>query len=114
VVKETTGPAHAGPLFVELCLANVLYVLYLLEKGVVMRSFPSTDITRKSGQILDQADRGPVSITRYNRPRYVVMSVEYYERLTHLNPRTVHTLDNVDPDMQQEMLDAIDKELSRE
>ena len=79
-----------------------------------MRSFPSTAITRKSGEILEQADRSPVSITRYNRRRYVVMSAEHYDRMTHQNPRSVHTLDNVDPDMRQEMLDAIDKELKGE
>ena len=79
-----------------------------------MRSFPSTAITRKSGEILEQADRSPVSITRYNRRRYVVMSAEHYDRMTHQNPRSVHTLDNVDPDMRQEMLHAIDKELKGE
>ena len=79
-----------------------------------MRSFPSTNITRKSGEILEQADRGPVLITRYNRRRYVVMSADHYDKLTHQNPRTVHTLENVDPDMRQEMLDTIDKELNRE
>ena len=79
-----------------------------------MRSFPSTAITRRSGEILEQVDRSLVSVTRYSRWRYVVMSAEYYDRMTHQNPRSVHTLDNVDPDMRQEMLNAIDKELKRE
>jgi len=34
------------------------------------------------------------------------------EWLTHQNPRIVHSLDNVGPDMRQEMLDAIGRELS--
>ena len=55
-----------------------------------MRSFPSTNITRKSSEILEQADRGPVFITRYIRPRYVVMSADHFDRLTHQNLRTVH------------------------
>jgi len=36
------------------------------------------------------------------------------EWLTHQNPRIVHSLDNLGPDMRQEMLDAIGRELSRE
>ena len=36
------------------------------------------------------------------------------EWLTHQNPRIVHSLDNLGPDMRQEMLDAIHWELSRE
>ena len=79
-----------------------------------MRSYPSTAITWKSGEILEQADCSRVTITRYNHRRYVVMSAEHYDRMPRQNSRSVHTLDNVDPDMRQEMLDAIDKELNRE
>ena len=79
-----------------------------------MRSFPSSDITRRSGELLEQAERGPVSITRYNRPRYVVMTADHYERLARQNPRTAHGLDDVDAEMRADMLMAIDRELARD
>jgi prevent-host-death family protein len=46
-----------------------------------MKHFPSSAITRDSGELLHSADTEPVAITRYSRPRYVLMSVDHYERL---------------------------------
>ncbi|MBW7921163.1 MAG: type II toxin-antitoxin system prevent-host-death family antitoxin [Rubellimicrobium sp.] len=46
-----------------------------------MKHFPSSAITRDSGELLHSADTAPVAITRYSRPRYVLMTMEHYERL---------------------------------
>lgn len=46
-----------------------------------MKHFPSSAITRDSGELLHSADSEPVAITRYNRPRYVLMTLDHYERL---------------------------------
>lgn len=46
-----------------------------------MKHFPSSAITRESGELLHSADTAPIAITRYSRPRYVLMTVEHYERL---------------------------------
>lgn len=46
-----------------------------------MKHFPSSAITRESGELLHSADAAPVAITRYSRPRYVLMTVKHYERL---------------------------------
>lgn len=45
-----------------------------------MRSFPSTDLKRMLGDVLDAASREPVTITKHNKPRYVLMSLHDYER----------------------------------
>lgn len=45
-----------------------------------MRSFPSTDLKQTLGDVLNAANREPVAITRHNKPRYVLMSVEDYEQ----------------------------------
>ena len=60
-----------------------------------MVEFPSTAITRKSGELLDLADRGPVTITRYNRPRYVMMRIEEYSELHERaqDPRQAYSVD---------------------
>lgn len=46
-----------------------------------MKSYPSTSITRLSGDILADASRGPVMITRYRKPGYVIMAADRYEDL---------------------------------
>ena len=44
-----------------------------------MRSFPSTDLKQTLGDVLSAASREPVTITRHNKPRFVLMTVEAYE-----------------------------------
>lgn len=46
-----------------------------------MKSYPSTSITRLSGDILADASNGPVMITRYRKPGYVIMTADRYESL---------------------------------
>ena len=40
------------------------------------------DLSRKSGDIIAEALRRPVTITRRNKPRLVLLSIEDYRRLT--------------------------------
>lgn len=77
-----------------------------------MKEYPSSAITRQSGEILDQAAREPVAITRYRKPRFIIMSATHYDKLTRRNPRTVETIDSLSSEMKAEMLDAIDRELA--
>lgn len=44
-----------------------------------MRSFPSSELKRTLGDVLDAASREPVAITRHKTPRYVLMSIHAYE-----------------------------------
>jgi antitoxin Phd len=46
-----------------------------------MRTISSIDAKTRFGQLLDAAERAPVTVTRKGRPAAVVMSVEDYERL---------------------------------
>lgn len=47
-----------------------------------VRTFRSSDITRRSGDLLAAADHEPVQITRNRKPRYVLMRQEHYQQLT--------------------------------
>lgn len=47
-----------------------------------MKSYPSTSITRLSGDILADAASSPVMITKYRKPGFVIMSAETYANLT--------------------------------
>jgi antitoxin Phd len=46
-----------------------------------MRTISSLKAKTRFGQLLDVAERAPVTVTRKGRPAAVIMSVEDYERL---------------------------------
>lgn len=46
-----------------------------------MKSYPSTSITRLSGDIMADASREPVMITKYRKPGYVIMAADQYMSL---------------------------------
>ena len=45
-------------------------------------SYSTSDLSRKSGDIIAEALRRPVTITQRNKPRLVLLSIEDYRRLT--------------------------------
>jgi prevent-host-death family protein len=46
-----------------------------------MMRFSTSDLSRKSGDIITEALRRPVTITQRNKPRLVLLSIEDYRRL---------------------------------
>jgi prevent-host-death family protein len=46
-----------------------------------MRTISSIDAKNRFGQLLDAAQRAPVTVTKKGRPAAVIMSVEDYERM---------------------------------
>lgn len=53
-----------------------------------MKSYPATSITRLSGEILADAARSPVLITKYRKPGYIIMTAEEYADITQVSPTT--------------------------
>jgi prevent-host-death family protein len=61
-----------------------------------MARFTTSDLSRKSGDIIAEALRKPVTITQRNKPRLVLLSIEDYRRLTsRADTRKKGTLDNM-------------------
>ncbi len=46
-----------------------------------MPSYSASDLSRKSGDIIADALRQPVTITQRNKPRLVLMNIEDYQKL---------------------------------
>lgn len=46
-----------------------------------MRNFSSTELANKTGDVLAAAAQEPVNIQRHGKARYVLLSVEQFERL---------------------------------
>lgn len=80
-----------------------------------MKQFSSAAVIRHSGEIFDTAQFGPVLITKYRKPKFVIMNIEHYERLVKgRDGREVFAHDTVPEDVRQEMLTGIEGELAHD
>lgn len=72
-------------------------------------SYSTSDLSRKSGDIIAEALRRPVTITQRNKPRLVLLSIEDYERLMRgADARAVGTLETMPDDLLAEFEAAVD------
>ncbi|WP_037385705.1 type II toxin-antitoxin system prevent-host-death family antitoxin [Sinorhizobium americanum] len=72
-------------------------------------SYSTSDLSRKSGDIIAEALRHPVTITQRNKPRLVLLNIEDYERLMRQSDvRAVGTLETISDDLLAEVEAAVD------
>jgi prevent-host-death family protein len=63
-----------------------------------MKTFPATDLKQNTGDVLDAANREPVTITRHSKPRYVLMSIDTYNARFPNDPRRAFALKDMPED----------------
>jgi prevent-host-death family protein len=66
----------------EKALQELQQYCILQQRGSAMSNYSTSDLSRKSGDIIAEALRKPVTITQRNKPRLVLLSIEDYRRLT--------------------------------
>ena len=72
--------------------------------------FTTSDMSRRSGDIIAEALRQPVTITQRDKPRLVVMSVEDYERLKQsADHRWVGTIEDMPDDLFEDFVEAVEE-----
>jgi len=75
-----------------------------------MREFSTADLNKQVGEVTNAASQGPVVITRHQKPRFVLMSVEHYERLTGAaDPRRAHGPGETPADIAALFADELDR-----
>lgn len=79
--------------------------------GPPMKTFSAADLSRNTGDLLDAASRAPVAITRHRKPRFVVMSFEQFEALTHAGGRKAYGVDELPPEIGAALDAALDRDL---
>ena len=63
-------------------------------------TYSTSDLSRKSGDIIAEAMRRPVTLTQRKKPRLVLLSIEEFARLKKLDdPRKVYTIDTMPDDV---------------
>ncbi|CDM62117.1 MULTISPECIES: type II toxin-antitoxin system prevent-host-death family antitoxin [Rhizobium] len=72
-------------------------------------SYSTSDLSRKSGDIIAEALRHPVTITQRNKPRLVLLNIDDYERLMRQSDaRSVGTLETMPRELLDELEAAVD------
>ena len=72
-------------------------------------SYSTSDLSRRSGDIIAEALRRPVTLTQRNKPRLVLLNIEDYERLMHqADKRVVGTLETMPDDHLAEFENAVE------
>lgn len=73
-------------------------------------SYSTSDLSRKSGDIIAEALRHPVTITQRNKPRLVLLNIEDYKRLMRQSDvRTAGTIETMPDNLFAEFEDAVGK-----
>ena len=63
-------------------------------------TYSTSDLSRKSGDIIAEALRRPVTLTQRNKPRLVLLNIEDYRRLTQrAEIRNVYTIETMPDEM---------------
>lgn len=71
--------------------------------------YSTSDLSRKSGDIIAEALRRPVTITQRNKPRLVLLNIEDYERLLkQRDTRTASRMEAMPDDLLDEFEAAVD------
>lgn len=71
--------------------------------------YTTSDLSRKSGDIIADALRGPVTITQRNKPRLVLLNIEDYERMKrNADPRRVGTIATMSDALFAEIENAVE------
>ncbi|EAB6718022.1 type II toxin-antitoxin system prevent-host-death family antitoxin [Salmonella enterica subsp. enterica] len=72
-------------------------------------TYSTSDFSRKSGDIIAEALRRPVTITQRSKPRLVILNIEDYERMRQqADARVVGTLETMPDALLDEIETAIE------
>jgi prevent-host-death family protein len=75
----------------------------------VDKTFSTSDLSRKSGDIIAEALRRPVTITQRNKPRLILLNIDEYRTLrARASSRQVGTLETMPDDLFAEFEKAIE------
>ena len=73
-----------------------------------MTEYSTSDLSRRSGDIIAEALRRPVTITQRNKPRLVLLSIEDYRRLmSKADTRKAGRLETMPDDLFEDVKDAV-------
>ena len=71
-----------------------------------MKSFSTAELARRTGDVTHAASQAPIAITQHKKPRFVMMSVEVFERLT---PQRAYLVEETPDDIAEWLIPALEE-----
>jgi prevent-host-death family protein len=81
-----------------------------MEPVMDTKTISTVEFMRHFGRYHDEAQRGPITLTKHGRPSVVVLSVEIYERLLRDDPRRVYAAGETPPELADLLLAELDRQ----
>jgi antitoxin Phd len=76
-----------------------------------MARFSLTELSNKSGEVVEAAFKGPVEITRHGKRKFVLLTADDYDRLANAaDKRRAYHVDNLPEDVADLMLTALERD----
>lgn len=76
------------------------------------KEFSIADLMRHTGDVLDDATRAPVTITKRSKPKFVLMSVERYEQMMNRSPQRAYMIDELPDDLRMSLIEGLERDLA--
>ena len=77
-----------------------------------MKAFTSSDLKQNVGDVLFAASNGPVAITKHDKARYVLMTLEEFDRRKlNSDPRKVFTVEETPDEVHAVLMEELDRQL---
>jgi prevent-host-death family protein len=75
-----------------------------------MRTYTTADLNKQVGEATNAASKGPVTITRRRKPRFVIMSYEHYQQISKQgDPRRAYGAGETPDDVAARFAGALDR-----
>jgi prevent-host-death family protein len=79
-----------------------------------MREFSTVELTQQIGTVTHAASREPVAITHHRKRRFVLMTIEDYERLqAQGRPRRVYGIGETPPELAEMLATELERRLDK-
>jgi prevent-host-death family protein len=76
--------------------------------------FKAADLTRHTSELFDAAIRSPVAITKHRKPKFVLMSMDDYQKLSRGASQQVHLIDEMPEDLKALMIEGLERDLEQD
>lgn len=78
-----------------------------------MRSFSTVELTQQIGAVTHAASREPVTITHHRKPRFVLMSMEDFEKMREgVRPRRAFGIGETPPELADMLASELERRIS--
>jgi prevent-host-death family protein len=77
-----------------------------------MKTVSSTDLKQSLGDVLAAAAREPVTITRHGSPRFVLLSLEAYEKRNMQDSRKAYRVEDTPDELADMLISVLDRQIS--